>query len=116
MTLAVTDRFSSSRSFRRLLPPDDGWVRAGGHEQGQHHDRPSSPSRHLFARGAKAGIRARRKPMPRYAFMCERCKKAFEVVLTVAARAAAKVACPTCGSREVIPQMAVFTARTSRKS
>jgi len=42
MTLAVTDRFSSSRSFRRLLPPDDGWVRAGGHEHGQHHDRPSS--------------------------------------------------------------------------
>jgi putative FmdB family regulatory protein len=32
--------------------------------------------------------------MPTYAFMCERCKKSFEVVLTVAARAAANAACP----------------------
>jgi putative FmdB family regulatory protein len=36
--------------------------------------------------------------MPTYAFMCERCKKSFEVVLTVAERAAAKAACPTCGA------------------
>jgi putative FmdB family regulatory protein len=54
--------------------------------------------------------------MRTYAFMCERCKKSVEVVLTVAERAAAKVACPTCGGGEVTPQMAVFTARTSRKS
>jgi putative FmdB family regulatory protein len=53
--------------------------------------------------------------MPTYAFMCERCKKSFEVVLTVAERAVAK-ACPTCGGAQVTPQMAIFTAKTSRKS
>jgi len=54
--------------------------------------------------------------MPTYAFMCERCQKSFEVVLTVAERAAAKTACPTCGGGQVTPQMAIFTAKTSRKS
>ena len=59
---------------------------------------------------------AGREPMPTYAFMCERCKKSFEVVLTVAERAAPKAACPTCGGAQVTPQMAIFTAKTSRKS
>jgi putative FmdB family regulatory protein len=55
--------------------------------------------------------------MPKYEFMCESCKKSFEVVLTAAERAAANVQCPTCGSgEEVTPQMAIFTAKTSRKS
>jgi hypothetical protein len=42
-------------------------------------------------------------------------KKSFEVVLTVAARGAAKVACPICGGGEVTPQMMIFTTKTSRK-
>ena len=54
--------------------------------------------------------------MPKYEFMCESCKKSFEVVLTSAERASAKVACPTCGGGTVTPQMAIFTAKTSRKS
>jgi putative FmdB family regulatory protein len=54
--------------------------------------------------------------MPTYTFMCERCKKSFEMVLAVAERAAAKIACPTCGGGEITPQMAIFTAKTSRKS
>jgi len=54
--------------------------------------------------------------MPKYEFMCESCKKSFEVVLTAAERAAANVQCPTCGSAGVTPQMAIFTAKTSRKS
>jgi len=54
--------------------------------------------------------------MPTYEFMCESCKKGFEVVLTVAEKAAANVQCPTCGSRKVISQMAIFSAKTSRKS
>jgi putative FmdB family regulatory protein len=54
----------------------------------------------LFARDTKAKSRARRKPMPTYAYRCKRCTKSFEVVLTVAERAAAKVACPTCGGGE----------------
>jgi len=54
--------------------------------------------------------------MPKYEFMCEICKKSFEVVLTAAERAAGKVRCPTCGSGDVTPQIAIFTAKTSRKS
>ena len=54
--------------------------------------------------------------MPRYEFMCESCKKSFEVVLTAAERAAGKIACPICGGRKVTPQMAIFSAKTSRKS
>ena len=54
--------------------------------------------------------------MPKYEFRCESCKKNFEVVLTFAERATAKVACPTCGGREVTVQMVTFTAKTSRKS
>ncbi len=48
--------------------------------------------------------------MPTYAFMCERCKKSFEVVLTVAERAAAKAACPTCGGGQVTESSAVRRA------
>jgi putative FmdB family regulatory protein len=70
----------------------------------------------LFTRHAKAVGHDVRKSMPKYEFMCESCKKSFEAVLTVAERAAANVRCPTCGSREVTPQMAIFTAKTSRKS
>ncbi len=54
--------------------------------------------------------------MPKYEFMCENCRKNFEVMLTAAERAVAKVACPTCGGGDVTLQMAIFTAKTSRKS
>ena len=54
--------------------------------------------------------------MPNYEFMCESCNKGFEVVLTAAERGAASVQCPACGSATVTPRMAMFTAKTSRKS
>ena len=54
--------------------------------------------------------------MPRYEFMCEICKKGFEVTLTFGERATANVKCPKCGRRKVTPQLTVFTAKTSRKS
>jgi putative FmdB family regulatory protein len=54
--------------------------------------------------------------MPRYEFRCESCEKAFEVTLTLTERAGAKVTCPNCGNEKVTPQLAVFTAKTSRKS
>jgi putative FmdB family regulatory protein len=54
--------------------------------------------------------------MPRYEFVCESCKKGFEVTLTFAERAAGTVHCPNCQSETVTPQLAVFTAKTSRKS
>ena len=54
--------------------------------------------------------------MPRYEFTCESYKKSFEVTLTLAKRANAKVRCPSCGSEKVTPRLTVFTAKTSRKS
>lgn len=54
--------------------------------------------------------------MPRYEFMCGKCGKRFEVILTATERDAGNVACPGCGSRAVTPQMTMFSARTSRKS
>lgn len=53
--------------------------------------------------------------MPRYEFLCESCEKSFELTLTFAERASVKIRCPACESEKVKPQMAVFTARTSRK-
>ena len=70
----------------------------------------------LFTRHAMAVGHDGRTSMPKYEFRCESCKKSFEVVLTAAERAAANGQCPTCGSGEVTPQMAIFTAKTSRKS
>jgi putative FmdB family regulatory protein len=69
-----------------------------------------------FTRQRKAVGLDGRKSMPKYEFMCDSCKKSFEVVLTVAEKAAAKVQCPTCGSGKVTSQMAIFSAKTSRKS
>jgi len=54
--------------------------------------------------------------MPTYEFLCESCEKSFELMLTLAERAVVKVQCPTCGSEKVVPQMTVFTPKTSRKS
>src|SRR5215510_2406258 len=44
-----------------------------------------------------------RKSMPKYEFMCESCKKSFEVVLTAAERAAGKIACPTVAAEKSRP-------------
>ena len=54
--------------------------------------------------------------MPTYEFLCESCEKSFELTLTLSERAGAKVRCPGCGSEKVSPQLAVFTAKTTRKS
>jgi putative FmdB family regulatory protein len=54
--------------------------------------------------------------MPRYEYACEKCKKGFEVTLTVTERAKAVVKCPSCGSKKVTPWLTVFTPKTSRKS
>ena len=54
--------------------------------------------------------------MPRYEFMCEKCKKAFEVTLTISQRGKARVRCPTCKSEKVVPQLGGFMAQTSKKS
>lgn len=54
--------------------------------------------------------------MPRYEFLCETCKKVFELIMTIAERGTAKVKCPTCKGRKIVPQFGGFMARTSKKS
>ena len=54
--------------------------------------------------------------MPTYEYLCESCKKGFELTLTFTQRSSASVKCPGCGSKTVTPQLTAFTAKTSRKS
>ena len=54
--------------------------------------------------------------MPTYAFSCEKCKKEFEMTLTMTERAKARIRCPSCKSEKVTPHVTSFTAKTSRKS
>lgn len=54
--------------------------------------------------------------MPRYEFLCEKCKKSFELIMTIAEREKVKVKCPKCKGTKVVPQLAPFMAQTSKKS
>jgi putative FmdB family regulatory protein len=54
--------------------------------------------------------------MPRYEFLCEKCKKPFEVTMTISERESAKPRCPTCQGTTVVPQLASFMTQTSKKS
>jgi putative FmdB family regulatory protein len=54
--------------------------------------------------------------MPRYEFMCETCKKPFELTLTIAEREKTKPTCPACKGTKVEPQLASFMTQTSKKS
>ena len=54
--------------------------------------------------------------MPRYEYACEKCKKGFEVTLTVTGRTKAVVKCPELRNKKVTPRLTVFTPKTSRKS
>jgi putative FmdB family regulatory protein len=54
--------------------------------------------------------------MPRYEFLCETCKKPFELAMTVAEREKAKPKCPTCKGTKTTPQLGGFMVQTSKKS
>ena len=54
--------------------------------------------------------------MPRYEFICEKCKKSFELIMTFSQREKAKLRCPNCKSTKVVPQLGGFMAQTSKKS
>ena len=42
--------------------------------------------------------------MPHYEFRCEKCKKAFELTMTISEREKAKPQCPTCEGAKVVAQ------------
>ncbi len=54
--------------------------------------------------------------MPRYQFLCEKCKNAFELIMTIAEREKAQPKCPTCADTKVVPQFSGFVAQTKKKS
>ncbi len=54
--------------------------------------------------------------MPRYEFMCEKCKKPFELTMAISEREKARVKCPTCKSAKAKPQLGTFMTQTSKKS
>ncbi len=54
--------------------------------------------------------------MPRYEFYCDDCKKAFELILTLAEYEKGKVKCPKCGREHIHQEAAAFFAVTSKKS
>jgi putative FmdB family regulatory protein len=56
------------------------------------------------------------KQIPRYEFLCEKCKKSFELIMTISEREKAQVKCPTCEGTKVVPQFSGFMAQTGKKS
>jgi putative FmdB family regulatory protein len=54
--------------------------------------------------------------MPRYEFLCEKCQKPFERIMTISEREKTTPECPTCKGSKVVPQLGTFMAQTSKKS
>ena len=54
--------------------------------------------------------------MPTYEFFCEKCKKAFEVTVSISDYEKKKYKCPKCGGKRVNQQITAFQTVTSRKS
>jgi putative FmdB family regulatory protein len=54
--------------------------------------------------------------MPRYEFLCEKCQKPFELIMTISEREKTKPTCPKCKGDKVVPQFGTFMTQTSKKS
>jgi putative FmdB family regulatory protein len=54
--------------------------------------------------------------MPRYEFMCEKCKKPFELTLTISEREKATPKCPTCKGTKTRPQFTSSWRRPPRRA
>ncbi len=54
--------------------------------------------------------------MPTYEFRCEKCKKRFELMMTISEYEKKKIRCPKCKSTRVKQQITSFQAITSKKS
>jgi putative FmdB family regulatory protein len=54
--------------------------------------------------------------MPRYEFLCEKCKKPFELIMTIVEREKPKPKCPTCKGAKVCLRFSGFMAQTAKKS
>ncbi len=54
--------------------------------------------------------------MPVYDYICKKCQKSFELVLTLGEHDRNNIKCPKCGSKNVEQVFAEFFAVTSKKS
>jgi putative FmdB family regulatory protein len=54
--------------------------------------------------------------MPRYEFVCEKCDKPFELIMTFAEREKAVAKCPKCHGMKVRPQLSGVVTQTAKKS
>jgi putative FmdB family regulatory protein len=54
--------------------------------------------------------------MPRYEFLCEKCQKPFELIMTISEREKVEVKCPKCKGTKVAPQLSGFMAQTTKMS
>ena len=54
--------------------------------------------------------------MPTYSYRCRKCKKQFELILSLREYEEEKKSCPKCGSEDVEQVLDLFTPKTSRKS
>lgn len=54
--------------------------------------------------------------MPTYEFYCEKCKKNFNLILSISEYDKKKFRCPKCKSEKVKQQVSLFQTKTSKKS
>ena len=54
--------------------------------------------------------------MPTYEFYCDKCKKAFNVVISISDYEKKKYKCPKCKKKKIRQQISSFQAVTSKKS
>jgi putative FmdB family regulatory protein len=100
-------RFKDIQTYKRAQGrTSDPRAREGGW--------PGRPVRLMPTSPWKGGVR--RDAMPRYEFLCEKCKKPFELTMTISERAKAKPTCPKCKGTTVAPQLGGFVAQTTKKS
>ncbi len=58
----------------------------------------------------------RRFAMPSYDFACDKCKKKFNLVISISEYEKTKIRCPKCKSTRVKQQITPFQVVTSKKS
>jgi putative FmdB family regulatory protein len=54
--------------------------------------------------------------MPRYEYLCETCKRPFELTMTISEHEKAKARCPTGKGMKVTLQLCGFMVQTTKKS
>ena len=54
--------------------------------------------------------------MPRYEFLCEKCKRPFELIMTISEREKGEVKCPKYKGTKVVPELGGFMVFFSRGS